>query len=116
MPIALMYHDVVPAGQEESSGFPGAGAAPYKLTPELFGAHLEALAAGLPSAPLASPNPAELFTGPGWLITFDDGGRTAIAPIADLLEAKGWRGYFFITTDYLDAPGFLTRQHVQDLH
>ena len=40
---ALMYHDVVPAGAEDTSGFPGRDAALYKVTPELFDTHLEAI-------------------------------------------------------------------------
>ena len=37
-------------------------------------------------------------------------------PIADLLEARGWRGHFFITTDRIGTPGFLTRGAVRELH
>ena len=49
--VALMYHDVVPAGHEESSGFAGADAARYKLTPEQFDAHLHAIRARVARAP-----------------------------------------------------------------
>jgi peptidoglycan/xylan/chitin deacetylase (PgdA/CDA1 family) len=99
MPFALLYHDVAPAGQDDASGFPGAGAARYKLTPAAFAAHLDAVAA-------AAPAP---------LLTFDDGGASAYDPVAGLLEAKGWRGHFFVPTDYVGRPGFLTAAQVREL-
>ena len=62
--VALMYHDVVPAGHEESSGFAGADAARYKLTPEQFGAHLHAIRARVARAPgtsvMLAPPPSRL--------------------------------------------------------
>ena len=36
---ALMYHDVVPHGLEDSSGFPGRDSARYKVTPAQFEAY-----------------------------------------------------------------------------
>ena len=45
MPIAILYHDVVEPGGDDASGFPGPGAARYKLTRSEFAGHLEALAA-----------------------------------------------------------------------
>src|SRR5476649_2132938 len=42
----LMYHDIVAAGAEKTSGFPGRDAARYKVTPEAFVAHLDAIACG----------------------------------------------------------------------
>ena len=47
---ALMYHDVVAAGAEDSSGFPGRDAALYKVTPEMFAAHLDAITEATRSA------------------------------------------------------------------
>lgn len=89
---ALMYHDVVSAGMEDSSGFPGRDAAVYKVTPERFEAHMAALTANAPAGADA--------------ITFDDGGVSALAA-ADILERFGRRGHFFITVNYISAPGFL---------
>jgi peptidoglycan/xylan/chitin deacetylase (PgdA/CDA1 family) len=100
VPPALLYHDVVGEGAPQGSGFPGPGAARYKLTRQAFCAHLDALAA-LPT--------------PG-VLTFDDGGCSAFAPVAGLLEERGWRGHFFVATDYLGRPGFLTPAQVRELH
>ncbi len=106
----LTYHDVVVADQREEVGFPGPLAARYKLEPVAFEAHLDALSAtGLRVQPLDGA-----ATTSGVTLTFDDGGRSAI-DVADALERRGWRGQFFITTDRLDSPGFLSSQQVGEL-
>ena len=115
MPVVLLYHDVTPAGHEDLSGFPGAGAARYKLTPRDFMAHLDAIASATVMPPRACA-PGSTNRRHDWLITFDDGGSSSLSPIADQLEERGWRGWFFITTDRLGTPGFLTRLQVQDLY
>lgn len=115
MPVALLYHDVTPAGQEDVSGFPGAGAARYKLTPEDYAAHLDAISQATTLAPLACA-PTLHGKSQDWMMTFDDGGTSSIHPIADELEERGWRGWFFITTDRLDTPGFLTRSELRELY
>jgi len=51
-----------------------------------------------------------------FLLTFDDGGRSAASPIAGMLEARGWRGHFFVTTDYIGARAFVSREQVRALH
>ena len=96
----LMYHDVTPRGREDTSGFAGGDAARYKLTPAAFAAHLTAIAGRIADAPT---------------LTFDDGGESA-ALIADMLESRGWRGHFFVTTAYIGRPAFLTGQRIRDLH
>ncbi len=114
--LSLLYHDVVEPGDWDASGFPGSAAATYKLERRAFERHLAAVSAAagrrgtvqqLSAAP--PPGPPLVF------LTFDDGGASAYGCIADLLEGAGWRGHFFITTDYLDAPGFVTRRQVRDL-
>lgn len=115
MPVVLLYHDVTPVGQDDLSGFPGPGAARYKLAPDEFRRHLDALRQVNPYPPAACS-----LSGPAlstaWMLTFDDGGSSSLHPIADLLEERGWRGWFFITTDRLDTPGFLTRPQLGDLY
>src|SRR5262245_12587099 len=93
MPLALLYHDVLESGSYDSSGFPGAGAARYKLSLGEFQAHLAAIAAV--SATAAPP-----------MLTFDDGGSSSCR-IATELERYGWLGHFFVTTDRIGSPGFL---------
>jgi hypothetical protein len=45
MTVALIYHDVVAASRQDECGFPGPVAGRYKLEPERFEAHLDAIAA-----------------------------------------------------------------------
>lgn len=118
MPINLLYHDVTAPQAENSSGFPGPGAARYKLTTDEFELHLDQIAKTVHQPPLSSTS-LDAFDTPhadAWTITFDDGGVSAITEIAGRLEQRGWRGWFFITTDLLDTPTFCSRAQVQDLH
>jgi peptidoglycan/xylan/chitin deacetylase (PgdA/CDA1 family) len=97
--LALMYHDIVAAGAEDSSGFPGRDAALYKVTPEQFDAHLSAIAARA-----ADP-----------IITFDDGGAAAMRAV-EALDRHGLRGHFFVTTNFIGTKGFLDETDLRELH
>jgi peptidoglycan/xylan/chitin deacetylase (PgdA/CDA1 family) len=106
----LMYHDIVARDRRESVGFPGPLAARYKLEPAAFEAHLDAVAAtGLGVGTFDAAEPA-----PAVAITFDDGG--ASAPLAaELLERRGWRGQFFVTTARVGTRGFMSSGEVREL-
>ncbi len=106
----LTYHDVVPGARREEVGFPGGLAARYKLEPDRFEAHLDALqATGIEVRTVdGGMAPSELT------LTFDDGGSSAM-DIADALERRDWRGQFFITTGRLGSPGFLAPEQVREL-
>ncbi|HYP52495.1 MAG TPA: polysaccharide deacetylase family protein, partial [Pyrinomonadaceae bacterium] len=139
-----MYHDVVPGGRWDESGFAGADAALYKLDREQFARHLRAVAdavrekpslaselkpehsSSAPARPSSTSAPSGDGAGaraPGtssvarvpWLLTFDDGGVSALTVVADMLEEYGWRGHFFVTTGRVGTPGFLTRAQVREL-
>lgn len=114
---ALLYHDVVDAGQEAASGFPGADANIYKLPAETFEAHLDAIAATgceVFSGTMAELEPALRRTGVV-LLTFDDGGASAWPRIARALDRRGWRGLFFVTTGRIGEAGFLSREAIRSL-
>lgn len=104
---ALIYHDLVPAGAPDSAGFPGSLAARYKLDPADFERHLDAIAATGVRVGLASE-------GADCAMTFDDGGSSALLA-AELLEARGWVGQFFVTSGRVGTPGFLTADDVRTL-
>ena len=116
--ITLLYHDITPAQADDSSGFAGPEAARYKLTPDEFTRHLEAIASKVSRLPSVVTSADELrrAASDSWLITFDDGGVSAITDIAEQLERRGWRGWFFIATDYIDTPSFCTRAQLRELH
>jgi len=96
-----MYHDVVDNGNYSGSGFPGPGADRYKLDRPEFERHLRAIREAIGSQPV--------------LLTFDDGGVSAHQRIAGMLEEFGWRGHFFVTTDWIGQPGFLSAAQIQEL-
>ena len=110
----LMYHDVVDASTPDESGFTGAAPAGYKLDVASFDAHLTGLArvvepdVGLERSRFEAPHG-------GVLLTFDDGGVSAATRIAPRLEAHAWRGLFFITTDRIGTPGFVSEDQVRAL-
>lgn len=115
---SLLYHDVVPPEDPRSSGFPGAVADRYKLTRETFETHLRTLITRPLFHCATAPQvlKAETFSACPCLFTFDDGGVSALTEIAERLEAFGWRGHFFITTDCIGQPGFLTADQILELH
>lgn len=103
---ALLYHDVIESlAHASDSGFAGADADAYKLDRVGFTAQLDAIARGLDPQRAANLE-----------FTFDDGGVTADEPTASLLEERGWRGHFFVVTDRIGQPGFLTADQIRDLH
>lgn len=110
MPAALIYHDVAPPATREQIGFAGPLAARYKHTPERFDEHLDALQATGRQIGLAVPGRAY----PDLMLTFDDGGASAL-DVAGRLEARGWRGHFFVTTGRIGTPGFLDAAGVREL-
>lgn len=115
--VVLMYHDVIEGDDFDASGFPGAAAASYKMPRALFELHLTAIAdaAGPSSVHLAGQGPLD----PGEdrvLLTFDDGGVSAVSTVAPLLAKRGWKGHFFVATDWIGRTGFLTAEQILELH
>jgi peptidoglycan/xylan/chitin deacetylase (PgdA/CDA1 family) len=114
--IALGYHDIVAPGSPDASGFPGPTAARYKLSPDEFTSHLDAVAALHPEV---IPDVRSLRDGPGGrlpvILTFDDGGTGALAA-AECLDRRGWKGHFFVTAGRIGTQGFLDAEGVRSLH
>lgn len=109
---ALMYHDVVVPGDEDASGFPGAAAAHYKLGTGEFANHLAALAGcGLLFGSVTAASTPIAACG---LLTFDDGGASAVE-VAAALTRYGMLGHFFITTARIGQPGFVTAADLRAL-
>ena len=109
-----MYHGVVAEGGPRD-GFAGAGADRYAVAPERFGAHLERIAAATGRPPAsADALTAGIARGAVWMLTFDDGAASALEA-AEQLARRSWQGHFFITTDLVGTPGFLTWDGVREL-
>lgn len=109
----LLYHDVFVGTDHTWSGFPDADAAPYKLPYDAFARHMESLrGAGL--RPVRADGLPETGGLP-LLLTFDDGGRSAISPVAELLDDFDWNAHFFITGDRIGTRGFLDAAGIRAL-
>ena len=105
-PIVLMYHDVYEVSSAES-GFDTPGAKHYKIDKTTFVEHVKAITQYCEANGLRKEN---------ILFTFDDGGLSFYTIIAPILEEYGWRGVFFISTQYLGTEGFMTSSQIADLH
>lgn len=111
---ALMYHDVEgPEGIR--GGFEGSGPALYAVTDETFRAHMDAIERAVGRAPVAG---AALVDGRApsgsWLLTFDDGGSSA-ARVGAELARRSWPAHFFVVTDRVGEPGFLSWDEIRAL-
>jgi len=108
---AFAYHDVT--DDPASSGFQRPGAGPFKLTCRMFAQQLATFAAG--------PYPPELIDEidlalprPHVVLTFDDGGTSALH-VGDELARRGWKGHFFIITSRVGQRGFLAAADIRNL-
>lgn len=95
--IVLMYHDVI-SSMVPKSGFENDTAYQYKISSAQFEEQVRAL---------LNYNVE---------YTFDDGGVSFLLEAAPILEKYGKRGIFFIASDYIDTPGFLTSSQVKELY
>lgn len=104
--IHLMYHDVYCQDASES-GFTRTRDLPYKLSVDLFENHVKTVYdfCKQKALPLGSV-----------VFTFDDGGKSFYKVIAPILEKYGFRGLFFISTKYIGAETFLTKDEIIKLH
>jgi len=112
--VTLLYHDVIQNDDYTTSGFQSGDADFYKLTEGAFVEHIEAI---FEKYQLKSENLNALNINghTPFFISFDDGGSSFLTPIAAILERFGWVGIFFISTDFINTPGFLTTNEVKEL-
>jgi peptidoglycan/xylan/chitin deacetylase (PgdA/CDA1 family) len=114
--ISLMYHDVVSRDQRDSSGFPGADAALYKIAPDQFRNHIQSIRRATQNRPQTAPDLSSLaHRGTRFFITFDDGGISAFTTIAGILEEAGCRGLFFVTAGRVGQRSFMTPDQIREL-
>ena len=114
--VTLLFHDVVPDGRWDLSGFEGADADVYKLDCDSFRRHLAAISETLHACPITAD---ELLTRPQngrpFLLTFDDGGVSALLYAADILDEFRWKGHFLVTAGRIGTRAFLDRSQIQEL-
>jgi peptidoglycan/xylan/chitin deacetylase (PgdA/CDA1 family) len=105
------YHDVT--NEPTTSGFQRNSAVPYKMGFQLFCEHLDRIAAmGLTPSRVDAID----LSRPGRhvLLTFDDGGKSALA-IGEELSRRGWKGHFFITTGRIGQRTFVNAGEIRAL-
>jgi len=118
--LSLLFHDVYAVDPRES-GFASNAADRYKLSAAAFDAQLEGLASVRTDTPLLVTQPGGLkaaghrATHEPFVITVDDGGVSYFTIAADRLEAHGWRGHCFVSTDAIGQPGFLDARQIREL-
>jgi peptidoglycan/xylan/chitin deacetylase (PgdA/CDA1 family) len=109
--ISLAYHDVV-----EGSPLPGTDTRPavalYTITQSRFNEHLQSIAERHASVDVIQSFRMWHKQLPIFL-TFDDGAVNAYCA-ADTLEKQGWRGHFFITTNWIGTANFLNREQIRE--
>jgi peptidoglycan/xylan/chitin deacetylase (PgdA/CDA1 family) len=109
----LMYHEVT--DDPTTSGFQRAAALPYTLTRAAFGRHLDAIAAGPLKPQLVTDLALEDDKSHRHLVlTFDDGGASALYA-AEELARRGWKAHFFIITAKIGERTFLKPADIRSL-
>ncbi len=105
----LMYHGV---GNGPNLASPSQRS--YDVSLQTLAQHMQAIAAGVKTAPSTSIGPPAAAAVPQWAITFDDGAESALEA-ADILESYGWRAYFFVVSSWIGARGSLNARQISEL-
>ena len=107
---SLLLHEVT--DDPGSTGFQRKTALPYKNTIAEFKSYLNVIAAsGFPVLNIESKN---FLKTDGVVLTFDDGGKSAMTASA-LVDEYGWKGHFFVTTSRIGERTFLSKSDIVDL-
>jgi peptidoglycan/xylan/chitin deacetylase (PgdA/CDA1 family) len=99
--LALLYHEVIDDYSE--SGFQNKDNLAYMHKTEVFREHVNLVLKKI------EENPALNYQ-----FTFDDGGISNLKS-ARILEEKGLKGIYFITTKRIGTPGFLSEEDIRTL-
>jgi peptidoglycan/xylan/chitin deacetylase (PgdA/CDA1 family) len=108
----LMYHGIQHSTAEQ---LPAGWSRPHAIDARSFAAQLDAIVAGgLQTVSLAALDQPDAARRP-IVITFDDGHSSDYLIVAPELEGRGLTATFFITSSFLDRPGYLRREQVCEL-
>lgn len=108
----LLFHDVVPDGRFDLSGFQSPDANLYKIEPRIFEQHLAIIGGRMPEPPGLVDRPSGRSK--RVLLTFDDGGASSILA-GDMLADRGWAGHFLVTTNFVGTRGFVSGAEIREL-
>jgi hypothetical protein len=114
--ISIGYHDIVDERQRPPNDG-GRHSGRYKLNQWHFRAHMDSIWRSCEHSSVRVIDRARQWqTGTPLFLTFDDGAVSSYAIVAGELEKRGWRGHFFVTTNWIGDPGFLNPQQIRELH
>ena len=114
--ITLGYHDIIdPNGPAFPD--PRGASSTYSLSRAEFRRQMQAIARTSAANSVVTIQQARQWgTQVPVFMSFDDGQAGAYNCAAEELEACGWRGHFFVTTNWIDRPGFMSRTQIRELH
>ncbi|MGC9948432.1 MAG: polysaccharide deacetylase family protein [Bryobacteraceae bacterium] len=114
--ISIGYHDILDEGRHPPNDGSRHGGR-YKLDRDHFRAHMDSIWRSVDPASVRVIDRARQWRSAAPLfLTFDDGAVSSYTIVAGELEKRGWRGHFFVTTDWTGQPGFLDPQQIRELH
>ena len=105
------YHEVT--DDPTTSGFQRPAARAFKIAPHAFRDHLDRIA-GTGATPTLVTALDLAQPGRHVCLTFDDGGRSAVAA-GDELCRREWRGHFFVVTSLIGTRTFLGAAEIRYL-
>ncbi len=115
--ISIGYHDILAGGEERPADDGSRHSGRYKLDERHFREHLDAIARTAGNSPVRVIGGARKWREEVPLfLTFDDGAESSYTCVAGELEKRGWRGHFFVTTDWIGRPGFMDAAQIRALH
>ena len=103
----FLYHEVCDSPEE--SGIQRKSALPYKHTIDHFRSDLKLISKHHSYSSLCNYRSLKVLI--PLLMTFDDGGKSAMKS-AEILEEQNWKGHFFIITSLINTPGFLSSSDI----
>ena len=106
---SLMYHEVT--DDPSNSGFQRPSARQYAHSRSAFRDHLERIAARSLTPRLVYELDFDRL-GRHLLLTFDDGGKSAL-DVAEQLSRRGWLGHFFVVTSRIGERTFLDAYEIR---
>lgn len=112
--ISIGYHDVID-GAAETLALVDPVRMVYKLDRRAFCNHLRSIRLQAGGAEVQTIDSRRVWRRKPVFLTIDDGALSGYTCVASELELHGWRGHFFITTDWIGKPGFMDRWQIREL-
>ena len=111
--VTFLYHEV--SDDPNSTGFVRKSNQPYKHKTAEFIKNIEAIKeTQITPTTINQIQIGDKSKNYKILLTFDDGGKSAMH-IADILERYTWYGHFFITTAMIGSSTFLSKLNIKEL-